>query len=163
MHSKVADAAEVDDLLQEVLIKTYQNLHSVEDEASVRAWLFSVANNTIIDFYRKRARTRDVSADDLWYSEDDVSIEEELSHCVEPFIKALPDESARLLRAIDLEGQSQKDIAERLGISYSTLKSRVQKGRTELRGLFDKCCRFTLDTSGNLIEFDPKSTACGDC
>jgi len=122
-----------------------------------------VANNAIIDFYRKRARARDIDASDLWYSVDDASIEEELSQCVEPFIKALPEDTAQLITAIDLEGQSQKEYAAEHGISYSTLKSRVQKGRTQLRALFDNCCQFKLDKSGNLIDYDPKSRDCGDC
>ena len=43
---------------------------------------------------------------------------------------ALPEESVRLLKAIDIEGESQKEYAERVGIKYSTLKSQVKiKGR----------------------------------
>jgi len=163
LHSRVSDPTEVDDLLQDVLIRTHQKLHTIDDDASTRAWLFTVANNAIIDFYRKRARARDIDASDLWYSVDDASIEEELSQCVEPFIKALPEDTAQLITAIDLEGQSQKEYAAEHGISYSTLKSRVQKGRTQLRALFDNCCQFKLDKSGNLIDYDPKSRDCGDC
>lgn len=163
LHSKVSDPAEVDDLLQDVLIRTHQKLHTVNDDASIKTWLFTVANNAIIDFYRKRARARDIDANDLWYSGDDARIEEELSQCVEPFIKALPKDTAQLITAIDMEGQSQKEYAAEHGISYSTLKSRVQKGRTQLRGLFDKCCQFTLDKSGNLVEYNPKSSDCGGC
>ena len=163
LHSKVSDAAEVDDLLQEVLIKTHEKLKTVEDEASIKAWLFRVTNNTIIDFYRKRARIRNIDTNDLWYAQDEESVQEELSRCVEPFVQALPEDAARLLTAIDLEGRSQRDYADDLGISYSTLKSRVQKSRSQLRGLFDQCCQFTLDQSGNLVEYDLKSEVCKDC
>ena len=163
LHSRVADEADVDDLLQEVLIKTHQKLGTVEDDTSIKAWLFQVANNTIIDFYRKRAKPGNIQANDLWYGDDGESVEEELSSCVEPFIRALPADSARLLTAIDLEGQSQKQYAEKIGVSYSTLKSRVQKGRSELRRVFDRCCRFELDRSGRLAEYMPTSEACDDC
>ena len=64
------------------------------------------------------------------------------------FIDALPEESARLLKAIDIEGESQREYAERVGIKYSTLKSQVKKGRGELRNAFEKCCKLSLDSSG---------------
>lgn len=163
LHSKVSDATEVDDLLQEVLVKTHEKLQTVEDEASIKAWLFQVANNTIIDFYRKKDRTQNLNANDLWYAKDEESIRKELSRCVEPFIQALPEDSAQLLTAIDLEGRSQRDYADDIGVSYSTLKSRVQKSRLELRGLFEKCCHFTLDRSGSLAEYNPKSRVCEKC
>ena len=50
LHSKVNNTADVDDLLQEILIKTYQNLDKVQDVSSVKSWLFQLANHTIIDF-----------------------------------------------------------------------------------------------------------------
>jgi len=51
LHSKVSNEADVDDLLQEILIKTYSNLSTVKDQTSIKAWLFQIANHTIIDFY----------------------------------------------------------------------------------------------------------------
>ena len=87
----------------------------------------------------------------------------DLSHCIEPFLKVLPEELADLLRSIDLEGKSQKAYAQEMGISYSTLKSRVQKGRSELRGLFEGCCHYSLDKQGNIIDFEQKSDKCNKC
>jgi len=135
----------VDDLLQETLIKTYENLGSLKDKSSIKSWLFQIANHSIIDFYRKEGRSRDLKADDLWYTVDAEEIQLELSQCIEPFINALPARSAQLLTAIDLEGKSQKDYALEQNISYSTLKSQVQKGRSELRNLWVANCYFTND------------------
>ena len=86
-----------------------------------------------------------------------------MTQCVEPFIRALPKKAADLLLAIDIEGQSQKDYAEKAGISYSTLKSQVQRARAKLRTLFDDCCSLTLDRHGNVVEFTAKSGGCGSC
>jgi RNA polymerase sigma-70 factor (ECF subfamily) len=164
LHSRVSNDADVEDLLQEVLIKTHQNLDTVASSEKIKPWLFQVTNNTIIDFYRKKGRTKDVSAADLWYAEDDdVGVEQALAKCVEPFIRALPTKSADLLLAIDIEGQSQKDYAKKAGISYSTLKSQVQRGRARLRTLFDDCCSLTLDKHGNVVEFQAKSGGCESC
>ena len=157
LHSRVADPDEVDDLLQEILIKTHQKIHTIHNKKSIKPWLFQVASNAIADFYRKRSRSPALEAGDLWYGDDEENLRNELSLCVEPFIDALSNESARLLKAVDLEGRSQRQYADQLGISYSTLKSRVRKSRSELRRLFDRCCEFRLDRSGNVVECTPRT------
>lgn len=163
LHSRVSDAAEVDDLLQTILIKVYKNLDSLESEASVKSWLFQIANRAIIDHYRTEGRTTNLNSDDLWYSEDEAGLEDDLSRCVVPFINSLPNEEASLLRAIDLEGQSQKDYALAHNISYSTLKSRVHKARDLLRKQFLHCCRMALDSQGNIYDYESKTGNCDNC
>lgn len=163
LHSKVSDPDEVDDLLQEIMIRSYRKLDSVQDAGSIKAWLFQVANNAIIDFYRARGRRPDLSEETLWYDEEQPIASEQLALCVEPFITALPESSALLLRQIDIEGVSQKELAESMELSYSTLKSRVQKARGELRGLFEECCHLRLDCRGNIAEFEPKDGFCKKC
>ncbi len=163
LHSKVSNASDVEDLLQEILLKTYSNLDNIHSTTSIKPWLFQIANNTIIDFYRRKAKTQEVRAEDLWFSEDNESLEKELSKCVAPFIRALPEEIAELLTAVDIHGESQKAYAEKNDISYSTLKSRVQKSRTELRNLLEDCCHLSLDRHGNVIDCDAKSSSCNKC
>ena len=163
LYSRVSNEADVEDLLQEVLIKTHKNLDKVSSSEKIKPWLYQLTNNTVIDFYRKKGRARDVSAADLWYEQDDVVVEQALAQCVEPFIRALPKKSADLLIAIDIEGQSQKVYAENAGIGYSTVKSQVQRGRAKLRTLFDDCCSLTLDKHGNVVEFQSKSGGCESC
>ncbi|MGF1854618.1 RNA polymerase sigma factor SigZ [Vibrio satsumensis] len=169
LHSKVNNAADVEDLLQEILIKTYQNLHKVQDASSVKSWLFQLASHTIIDFYRKHARQQrdsQIDAEDLWFADldHDSEFKQKLSLCIEPFIQALPEQSSSLLLAVDIKGQSQKEIAEAQNISYSTVKSRVQKSRGDLKNLFEQCCNLSLDKQGNVIDCELKSDAdCGKC
>ncbi len=163
LHSKVSSPDEVDDLLQEIMIKIYKNLSVIKSESSVKSWVFQVANNTIIDFYRKRAKLNKLGSEELWYSEKNSEVEQSLSQCVIPFINALSLESAELLTAIDLKGQSQVSYGEEHRISYSTLKSRVQKARRELRALFEDCCDFTFDSRGNIADFEEKSRSCENC
>ncbi len=166
LHSKVNNEADVDDLLQDILIKTHHNLHTINDHRNVKAWLFQVANNTIVDFYRKQGRNKQVTHDAPWLLEaepDDSSnnasqVKRDLSECIAPFIDALPTEQAALLRTIDIDNKSQKAYAEELGISYSTLKSRVQKSRNSLKEVFDQCCHFSIDRHGNLYDYEKKQS-----
>lgn len=164
LHSRIANSADVDDLLQEVLIKTHKRLHSVTDPSKLKSWIFQIANNTIIDYYRKNSRSNDLIADDLWYQKDEEGlIIDELSSCLLPFIKQLPQEDAELLIAIEIEEVSQKKYAEKNGLSYSTLKSRVKKSRKKLGDLFNSCCDFSLDIHGNMIEYQPRDGGCKRC
>ena len=163
LHSRVSNPDEVDDLLQEVLIKIYKNLHTIKSEKSIKSWLFQIANNTVIDFYRKDNKRSDIDTNELWHDDSNMEVRQELLRCLEPFINTLPEELAGLLKVIEIEGQSQKEYAEIHGLSYSTLKSRVQKARTELRRVFEKCCHFSLDQQGNILDYTEKSNHCKDC
>lgn len=161
LHSKISNAADVDDLLQEILIKTHQNLAKIRAEESIKSWLFQIANYTIIDFYRRNKTFTELNQEEavsetVWLKAQERDIKQELSACIEPFIQALDERDAALLTAIDINGESQRQYAESLGISYSTLKSRVQKARTQLRSLFDNCCQMELDAQGNLMEYEPQ-------
>ncbi|MEI6895860.1 MAG: RNA polymerase sigma factor SigZ [Colwellia sp.] len=163
LHTKIANEADVEDLLQDILIKTYSKLNAVKTQKSVKSWLFQLANNTIIDFYRKTARIQAAKVEANWPLEESQDVNIGLSNCILPFIHALPDESARLLTAIDINNQSQKQYAEALEISYSTLKSRVQKSRGLLKKVFDDCCHFKIDKTGNVYDYDVKTNQCGKC
>jgi len=173
LHAKVANEADVEDLLQDILIKTYNNLDSVKKQKNVKSWLFQIANNTIIDYYRKNSRvhgsaseaqlsTSEQSADCL-PSDELATTNVDLSNCISPFINALPEESAQLLTAIDINNESQKHYAEKIGVSYSTLKSRVQKSRGLLKQVFDDCCHFKIDNRGNVYDYDAKKNGGGIC
>lgn len=163
LHKNITNPADVDDLLQEILIKTYRNLGSVQDSQKLKPWLFQVANHTMIDFYRQRGRASELQAEDLWYQQPEQAMEEQLSLCVLPFINNLPKEEAKLLKAIEIDGISQKHYAEQAGIKYSTLKSKVQKSRKMLLDVFRQCCDFSVDHQGNISDFEPKQKSCSRC
>ncbi|WP_199611049.1 RNA polymerase sigma factor SigZ [Flocculibacter collagenilyticus] len=157
IQSKVANEADVEDLLQDILIKTHNNLEQLKSHKSIKSWLFQIANYTIIDFYRRKSRNTSLNAEDTWLKEvDENEAREYVANCIVPFINALPEEQAALLTAIDINNQSQKEYAHNVGISYSTLKSRVQKSRRELKNIFDQCCHFKFDKQGNLYDFEEK-------
>ena len=138
LHAKISNEADVEDVLQDI-------------------WLFQIANNTIIDYYRKKGRAQAANSEDLLPLEEPQERKVDLSNCISPFINALPDEHASLLTAIDINNQSQKQYAEQLGVSYSTLKSRVQKSRALLKQVFDDCCHFKIDKLGNVYDYDVKT------
>lgn len=163
LRSRVSDPADAEDILQEISIKVVTGLPTLREPSKLKSWLFQTAHNTIVDFYRKGSRAKQVHPDDLWYSENDPQARQELERCVDPFIAALPPQTAALLTAIDIEGQSQKDYAAARGVAYSTLKSQVQAGRAALRLIFEECCDLTFDARGAVAGYQPKSGDCEKC
>lgn len=161
--SRMQDNADVDDVLQDALTKTFQNLHTLKSEDKIKPWLFQIARNAMMDHYRRISRDASLSVSDRWYDIPSDPAEHTFEGCVEPFLHALPEEASDLLRAIELQGMSQKEYAERLGISYSTLKSRVQASRKQLRQLFDQCCDIAFASDGSVLDYSRKSQSCDTC
>ena len=163
VYSRIANPADAEDLLQEILIKVYRNVESVKSDRSLESWIFQIARNSIIDYYRRKKTFSQLDLEELWNDDTDPDTKHILAQCVVPFIEALPENQRDLLRAIDLEGQSQKEYAALHGLPYSTLKSRVKKAREALRSLFEDCCHFSVDARGNIMEYNRKSKfSCDD-
>lgn len=165
--ARVPDSHIVDELTQELLIKSYQNLNSLQDEERVGAWLFRIARNVVNDYYRNKKSDEvnqhidiDNLVESLEQESPEPSVHEELSKCVQPFIDQLPIKYRDTIMAVDLEGRSQKELAEQLGVSHSTIKSQTQRARTQLGVLFRRCCDFSIDARGNVVDYDPKSGKC---
>ncbi len=164
LHSKVSCPDDVDDLLQEIMLKIHSNLKSVKDTSKIHSWIFQIAHNTIIDYYRQKHRQSAVLSEELWYQEfDKADTMKELALCLLPFIQQLPRKDADLLVAIEIEKIPQKLYAEKMGLNYSTLKSRVKQSRKKLYSLFQSCCEFSVDTQGNIMEYAPRRADCARC
>jgi hypothetical protein len=73
----------------------------------------------------------------------------ELLPCVAAMMDALPDAYREALRLTEYEGLSQKELSERLGISFSGAKSRVQRARAKLKQELLACCHFQFDQAGS--------------
>lgn len=167
VEARVSDSHIADELTQELLIKIYQNLESLQQHERIEAWLFRIARNVVNDYYRKKATNKE----DLYAEMDNLidsvqeelpasQAREELSNCIKPFIDQLPSKYRETLQSVDLEGYSQKALADRLGVSHSTIKSQTQRGRSQLTKLFKQCCDFDFDARGNVIDYKLKSERC---
>lgn len=138
-------AAEADDIVQSVMLKLLERRSEVARE-SVRAWLFTVTRNAVAEYYRRRPDA--VGVDHLERFEAGVADRGDaaigaLVDCLDPMLGLLSESDAAILRRVDLEGEAQTDIARDLGLSVSTVKSRVQRARARLRAAFDACCSIT--------------------
>jgi RNA polymerase sigma-70 factor (ECF subfamily) len=165
VRRRVPSAADAEDVVQDVFVRAHVGLGRTRGVDDVEAWMFRVARSAIVDWYRRRGR--DVP-DDLAGVADPVVDEgsgdeasEALSHCMRPFVDALSEPYREAVRLVDLEGLTHAEAAARAGVSVSGMKSRVQRGRAQLRGLLDACCRFEVDRRGRVTDFESKACGCG--
>ncbi|HEX2618662.1 MAG TPA: RNA polymerase sigma factor SigZ [Phototrophicaceae bacterium] len=170
IRRRVPDEQIADDLLQEVYLKIYTHITSLRDDRRLEAWVFQIARNAIIDYYRTRkpvdeldelsetiAAPDTVDIDDEIDEPDDLSAR--LSEGVQKTIESLPEEYRQALILTEYEGLTQQELADRLGLSLSGAKSRVQRGRKLMRELMLACSYFKVDRLGKVVDYRP----CCDC
>ena len=159
-----------DDLLQETFIRIHKGLDGLADADRLPAWVFRIARNLLTDHYRSQGRqpalgTVDTVADELPAAADDPeNMNELVTGWLPAVIRDLPDTYREALEAYELRGLPQQAIADRLGISLSGAKSRVQRGRTMLKEALARCCTFEQDRRGNVINVTSRAEVsdCGD-
>ncbi|HEU4522228.1 MAG TPA: sigma-70 family RNA polymerase sigma factor [Thermoanaerobaculia bacterium] len=149
---------DADDVVQSVMVKLLERRREIDAE-SIRAWLFTVTRNAVAEYYRNQRPAVDLDTFGDVPDTDETDPADRtigrLSDCLDPMLRMLPESDADLLRRIDLAGEAQTDLAARLDIPLSTVKSRVQRARTKLRSAFDRCCSIDLSRSGAPIGFAP--------
>ncbi|MGG3643319.1 RNA polymerase sigma factor SigZ [Bacillus gobiensis] len=146
--------SDVEDIVQNVFIKIYGHISELKDENKVQSWIYQIARNSIVDYYRKEKRTEElpfhIETNDEYEEEN---FEKEVISCFESTIQRLPNKYKEALELTELKGISQKQLSSQLAISYSGAKSRVQRGREMLKERLMECCHIESDRYGNIIEF----------
>lgn len=167
VRRRLPPGSDADDVLQTVLLRLLQR--SADDPPrSVHAWLFAVARSVVADLHRARRSTPPESLEaELPDAPPDAAARHEAAACLEPLLAELTPADQEILRAADLEGAPQAELARRLGVPASTVKSRVQRARARLRATLEQCCALELDHRGVPLTAVPRpgSRGCGpsDC
>jgi RNA polymerase sigma-70 factor (ECF subfamily) len=135
--------------LQDVLLRVHRGLPGLRDEERFTSWLFQIAHNSIIEHQRARARhpltaapeQPDVVADPS--NGDDREAARALACCVSIFVARLASPYREAVTLAELEELTVREAAEMVGTSVSGMKSRVQRGRAQLRRMFRARSRWT--------------------
>ncbi|NQU52862.1 MAG: RNA polymerase sigma factor SigZ [Bacteroidetes bacterium] len=160
--SKVHDEAVAADLLQELFIKIHANIDKLSEHSKLQSWIYQICRNLIIDHFRNQQKEQK-NKSLVFESEYDDNTENFMSETLEDMIKKmsdLPPEYCEALCLTELGGLSQKDYAEKIGISYSGAKSRVQRARKMLKDLLMNCCHYEFDKYGTAIGIYPVNCCC---
>jgi RNA polymerase sigma factor (sigma-70 family) len=149
IRRRVLDAAEAEDILQEVLYELVAAHRVMQPIEQAGAWLMRVARNRIIDRFRKK-RAEPFSNSPLLVDEEDDGALEDLLPSIEPgpegeairqvlleqveeALDELPPEQREVFIAHELDGASFKELSARWGVSVNTLLSRKRYAVLALR------------------------------
>jgi len=162
---KVSDAHSAEEILNDVFFKAANSIESLKETTKVQSWLYKIASNLIIDYYRRK---KDISIelnDDIFMEDDsdEESIYDELNCCLEEFMNKLPNQYASSLKGVYLDELTQKEYAEQNNLKLSTVKSQVKRGKESMRSFFEKCCTFEKDRLNNLTQCMPNDSSCKNC
>jgi RNA polymerase sigma-70 factor, ECF subfamily len=163
IRRRVSDDATAEDLLQDVFLNIHQHVDTLRDVKKLESWIYQVTRNAIIDYYRSIRKTTTLEEPEaLQLTEDlpDEDVISELFPSVRAMVMSLPAQDRQALILTEYQGLTQKELAERLGLSVSGAKSRVQRARAKLKQQLLACCHFELDRRGHVIDYQPRCACC---
>lgn len=147
--SKVHDVVVADDLLQETFIKVHTKHNQIKDQNKLKAWVFSIARYTVIDYFRNQNRF--VAIDDMVVVDDANKGTHTEQDCLRGIIKSLPKKYRTPLFLADIKGLKQVEVADVLHLPLPTVKSQIQRGRKLIAQGFMDCCNMTMNEAGYLV------------
>jgi RNA polymerase sigma-70 factor (ECF subfamily) len=169
VERRVRSRETAEDILQEVMLRIHRQADGLERAEAVATWVHAIARNAIVDHYRSARVRRELatgSAIDRKTGdepkEEARDVRAELAACITPLLKRLPATYREALTLTEIEGLTQAQAAERLGLSHSGMKSRVQRARGQLKQVLVQCCEVELDAGGGLSDYRPRRGSC-DC
>ena len=172
IQRKIYDPYTVDDVLQEVFLAFYQNMHRINPIENLRPYIFRIARNKCYDDLRKLERNDNVSLDDepvrMRVSFTEASTQpkpDDLTHWmllhmeVQEAMAQLPDNQREALVLYSEEQMTYAEIADIMDCSIGTVKSRLYYAKKNLRGLMNPETLTVLDDEFDTTPKDPKKNA----
>lgn len=149
LYRLTENGEEARDLTQETFLRAFQSIQSFRGEADLRTWIYRIAINQARNrwrWWRRRKREATVSIDSpdngplaakLQADKQDSPEQEALAHERERVLRKALSSLRRVYREAvilrDIEGLTYEEVATTLSISVGTVKSRLARGRAELR------------------------------
>jgi RNA polymerase sigma-70 factor (ECF subfamily) len=159
LRHRLSDTDAADDLLQDVFVKAMRHGAGFCRLDNPRAWLFQVARNALVD----RARTShpmeplpDGLDEAAAPPEEPLAPVDALASCLVRALGELAADDGAVLRACDLEGQTQRAFAEANGLSLPATKSRLLRARQRLRERLTTACQIRFEADGSVANHVPR-------
>jgi RNA polymerase sigma-70 factor (ECF subfamily) len=133
------------DIAQDTFIKAFKSIATFKEKSSFSTWLYRITINTSKDYLRKRKNTiafEDINAQGE-IKDEGLQPQEQLEHMEErklilSALKELKEEYSNVIILKDLNGFSYQEIADILDINLGTVKSRISRGRFQLRDILSQ-------------------------
>jgi RNA polymerase sigma-70 factor, ECF subfamily len=119
---------EAADIVQEVFLSAYKNLHTLRDKNALGAWLAMIARNRANEFYRQAKPTEELSENFQGKDNQQTEAREILQA-----IRALPETYRETLVLRLVEGMTGQEIAERTGLTPESVRVNLHRGMKMLR------------------------------
>lgn len=145
------DSVDAEDLLQEAFVRAYRFFHRYDRSLPFLSWMYRIISNAHIDMVRRRNKLRPSSLDHGGKDGDQALEIADLSFCpgvdllnasfsdsVQKALNAMNPEFRMAVVLSDVEGMSYEEIATIMETSIGTVRSRIHRGRTQLRGFLLK-------------------------
>lgn len=161
LFSRIKKEEVVNDVLQDTFIKIHTKLHLLQDNKKLKSWVFTIARNTMLDYFR----TNKISVD---FKDYKLEVEEEPSthdekDCLFGIIKKLPKKYRDPLFLADIKGKKQAEVASQLKLPLPTTKSRIQRARKLIAQGYMECCDYKMNQEGYLIGVVKTKEDCKIC
>lgn len=151
LYRLTENAEEASDLTQDTFLRALRSIKSFRGDSELRTWLFRIAINESRNRFRwwkRRRREQTISLDamigdsettiadtiaDRSISPEDAALSHERGYALQAALLDIPDVFREAIVLCDIEGLSYEETAAALGASIGTVKSRISRGREELR------------------------------
>ncbi len=126
------------DLFQEIVLQLWRSFHSFKGQAKITSWMYRIALNTAISFFRKTSRipeTTDLDNLKFQIADDNESVlRREQFQMLEKAIKQL-NEIEKAMMMLYLDDISYEEIAETLGITQNNVRVKMNRIREKLKNI----------------------------
>jgi RNA polymerase sigma-70 factor (ECF subfamily) len=139
IKGKVNSAEDAEDLCADVFLKVQKKIDEYDEtKAAPSTWVYTIARNAVIDFYRVNRITEELPEEIVSDEEVDMDLlqKETLSELAEA-LKELSDEERSVIVLHYYEGLSLTDIGQRTGLSYGQVKLRHNSALKVMKQFFD--------------------------
>lgn len=134
--ARTRNAADAQDVAQDVFIKLLRSATRFHDDDHLRAWLLRATHDSCVDLHRQAWRRRVETREDMAVVADretwDPTIEEVVSHPVWTAMERLPDKLRCALHLHYVEGYGIAEVADILGCTEAAARTRLHRGRKKL-------------------------------
>ncbi|MFY0603205.1 MAG: sigma-70 family RNA polymerase sigma factor [Flavobacteriaceae bacterium] len=159
--SKVKEPIIADDIVQDTFLKVHTNLHKLKDLSKLKSWIFSIARNSMMDYFKNSKVTFEIAN-----FESKTEISENIhteKDCLRGILQGLPKKYRDPLFLSDIKGLKQAQVAEQLKQNLPTTKSQIQRARKLIAQGFMDCCDFVLNEQGHLVGEIQEKEDCKVC
>jgi RNA polymerase sigma-70 factor (ECF subfamily) len=164
---RVRSEPDAEDLLQEIFLKISMHIEKLVVHDKLHAWIYQITSNAIVDYYRRTRENTELpeslTYEDEALSDDPGNANQEIAGCLQGMIEQLPDKYKEAILLTEYQNLTQKELAERLGMSVSGAKSRIHRARKLLKEMILDCCKLEFDRYGNIIDFSKHQNGCEKC